>query len=297
VRINKYISQSGLCSRREADSYVEQGKVRLNGKVAKKGDQVLPGDEVRVAGKHIRPKNNESFVFVALNKPRGIVCTTDNREPNNIIEFIKHPTRIFPIGRLDKDSQGLIFLTSNGDLVNKILRAGNKHEKEYVVTVNKPISESFIQGMSTGVPILDTITKKCVVKKQSRFVFTIVLIQGLNRQIRRMCEHFGYRVKKLERTRIMHIRLDNLKLGEWRDLNKREMRTMLNAVQHSSSETQYQRVESGLTTTKSKTISRKRSANDKQITINRSKRNESKGGNNPSTSKPKSRKRTTQKRP
>ena len=208
----------------------------INGRRAQVGDQVSAGDLVKVNGQTIEPQDAEDFVFIALNKPVGIESTTETTRPNNIVDFVNHGVRIFPIGRLDKDSQGLIFLTNNGDLVNKVLRAGNNHEKEYVVTVNKPITDKFIQGMAGGVPILGTMTKKCPVEKLAPFVFNITLVQGLNRQIRRMCEHFGYEVVKLERTRIMNVSLNKLPVGEWRDLTERELGTLLKAVEHSSSE-------------------------------------------------------------
>ena len=236
TRLNKYISESGICSRREADRYIEQGNVFINGKRAKIGDQVFPGDIVKVNGQLIEPQDAEEFIFIALNKPVGIVSTTESREKNNIVDFVNHSTRIFPIGRLDKDSQGLIFLTNNGDLVNKILRAGNRHEKEYLVTVNKPIRDDFIAGISAGVPMLGVTTKKCKVIKESPFVFRIILIQGLNRQIRRMCEHYNYEVTKLERVRIMNVKLKGLPLGEWRDLTEEELRVLLKAAENSSSE-------------------------------------------------------------
>ncbi|KAE8437630.1 MULTISPECIES: 23S rRNA pseudouridine(2604) synthase RluF [Halomonadaceae] len=227
IRINKYISESGLCSRREADRFVEQGNVWINGRRATTGDQVVPGDRVKVNGQEIEPQEEEDLVLIALNKPVGIVSTTESAEKDNIVDFVKHGTRIFPIGRLDKDSQGLIFLTNNGDLVNKILRANNNHEKEYVVTVNKPITDEFITGMQGGVPILGQMTKKCRVVKESTFVFNITLVQGLNRQIRRMCEYFGYEVTQLVRTRIMNVSLKGLALGDWRDLTPKEIETIL----------------------------------------------------------------------
>lgn len=238
TRLNKYISESGMCSRREADRYIEQGNVFLNGKRAQVGDQVTAGDEVKVNGQLIEPLalENEDLVFLALNKPVGIVSTTDSSEKDNIVRFVNHGMRIFPIGRLDKDSQGLIFLTNNGDLVNKVLRAGNNHEKEYLVTVNKPITDAFIAGMSGGVPILGTVTKRCKVSKESRFVFRITLVQGLNRQIRRMCDYFDYDVKKLERVRIMNVSLKNLPVGQWRDLTEKELSVLLTSVENSSSE-------------------------------------------------------------
>ena len=236
TRLNKYISESGICSRRDADRYVEQGNVYINGKRAQIGDQVFPGDAVKVNGQAIEPQDAEEFIFIALNKPVGVVSTTESNERNNIVDFVGHSTRIFPVGRLDKDSQGLIFLTSNGDLVNKILRAGNKHEKEYLVTVNKPLSDDFLAGISAGVPMLGVITKKCKVSKVSPRVFNITLVQGLNRQIRRMCEHFGYEAVKLERVRIMNVGLKGLPVGEWRDLTEEELRVLLKAAEGSSSE-------------------------------------------------------------
>jgi len=210
--------------------------VFINGKRAKVGDQVATGDTVRVNGQLIEPKEAEDFVLIALNKPVGIVSTTESTERDNIVDFVGHGVRIFPIGRLDKESQGLIFLTNNGDLVNKVLRAGNNHEKEYLVTVNKPITESFISGMANGVPILGTMTKKCQVSKEANNVFRITLVQGLNRQIRRMAEYFGYEVVKLERIRIMHIDLKGLPVGEWRDFTAKEIDRLFKAIEGSSSE-------------------------------------------------------------
>lgn len=236
TRLNKYISESGICSRREADRYIEQGNVFINGKRAGIGDQVVAGDVVKVNGQLIEPRNEEDLVFIALNKPVGVVSTTEDGEKDNIIDFVNHSTRIFPIGRLDKDSQGLIFLTNHGDLVNKILRAGNDHEKEYLVTVNKPVTDEFIRGMGAGVPMLGTVTKKCKVKREAPFVFRITLIQGLNRQIRRMCEHFGFEVTKLERVRIMNVSLKGLPLGEWRDLTDDELIELFKLIENSSSE-------------------------------------------------------------
>lgn len=236
TRLNKYISESGICSRRDADRFIEQGNVYINGKRAAVGDQVSPGDSVKVNGQLIEPREAEDLIFIALNKPAGIVSTTESSERNNIVDFVRHSTRIFPIGRLDKDSQGLIFLTNNGDLVNKILRAGNDHEKEYLVTVNKPIRDNFIEGMANGVPILGTKTKKCKVSKETPTIFKITLVQGLNRQIRRMCEYFGYDVVRLERTRIMNIGLKGLPVGEWRDLTEKEFKVLETAVENSSSE-------------------------------------------------------------
>ncbi|MDU6175614.1 MAG: 23S rRNA pseudouridine(2604) synthase RluF [Clostridium perfringens] len=221
VRLNKYISETGFCSRREADKLIEQGRVKIDGVKASTGMKVSKGQSVYVDGKPLKVENE--LVYIALNKPVGITCTTESKIKGNIVDFINHEKRIFPIGRLDKDSQGLIFMTNDGDIVNKILRAGNNHEKEYIVTVNKPITDEFIKGMSNGVPILGTVTKKCLVKKESKNSFRIILTQGLNRQIRRMCEYFGYEVKKLERIRIMNVSLGNLKIGSWRYLTKKEL--------------------------------------------------------------------------
>ncbi|MGL6469371.1 23S rRNA pseudouridine(2604) synthase RluF [Aeromonas hydrophila] len=236
MRLNKYISESGICSRREADRFIEQGNVFINGKRAGVGDQVFAGDLVKVNGQVIEPREADSLVFIVLNKPVGIVSTTEAGEKDNIVDFVNHSTRIFPIGRLDKDSQGLIFLTNHGDLVNKILRAGNDHEKEYLVTVDKPVTDEFIRGMGAGVPILGAVTKKCKVKKEAPFVFRITLVQGLNRQIRRMCEHFGFEVTKLERIRIMNVSLKGLPVGEWRDLTDDELIELFKLIEDSSSE-------------------------------------------------------------
>jgi 23S rRNA pseudouridine2604 synthase len=236
TRLNKFISESGLCSRREADRYIEKGTVFINGKRAKVGDQVFAGDKVMVNGHNIEPKEESNFILLAFNKPVGITSTTEGSVRDNIVDYVNHSERIFPIGRLDKDSSGLIFLTNNGDIVNKILRAGNKHEKEYLVTVNKPITEDFIFELSNGVPILGVNTRKCKVRQISTFVFNIILIQGLNRQIRRMCEHFGYEVTKLERTRIMNISLKGIPTGEFRELTEEEMKSITKSVEHSSSE-------------------------------------------------------------
>lgn len=240
IRLNKYISESGLCSRREADRFIEQGHVFINGRKAQVGDQVAVGDRVRVNGSELEPRQGEDVVFIALNKPVGVTSTTEEGVRNNIVQFVNHSTRIFPIGRLDKDSQGLIFLTNNGDMVNKILRAGNKHEKEYVVTVNKPLTPAVITAMANGVPMLDVTTKKCKVVLESVHIFRIILIQGLNRQIRRMCEHFGYEVMKLERVRIMNIGLKGLPVGDWRDLTDSEMQIIYSMLGESSGEVKKQ---------------------------------------------------------
>lgn len=229
TRINKFLSEAGYCSRRAADKLIEQGRVTINGVVPEMGTKIAEGDEVHVDGKLIT-KPKEELVYIAFNKPVGIVCTTDvNVEKNNIIDYIKHPKRIFPIGRLDKPSEGLIFLTNDGDIVNKILRARNNHEKEYIVTVGRPITDDFIQKMGAGVPILDTVTKECFVEKIDKYTFRIILTQGLNRQIRRMCDHFLYDVKRLRRVRIMNVKLD-MPVGKWRDLTKEELLEINNLV-------------------------------------------------------------------
>jgi len=221
-RLNKYLSEVGYCSRRAADKLIDAGRVTINGKVPEMGTKVSPDDEVHVDGKLVENKK-KSFTYLAFNKPVGIVCTTDTRvEKDNIIDFINYHKRIFPIGRLDKPSEGLILLTDDGDIVNKILRASNNHEKEYVVRVDKPISQTFINRMSNGVPILDTVTKKCKVTKVGTYEFKIILTQGLNRQIRRMCEYLNYEVQTLKRTRIMNIKLD-LPIGSYRELTQNEM--------------------------------------------------------------------------
>ncbi|MEY4595165.1 MAG: hypothetical protein RIQ47_1575 [Bacteroidota bacterium] len=235
VRLNKFISDTGMCSRREADRYISQGNVFINGRRAAIGDQVKPGDRVRVNGMELEPRGQEDLVLIALNKPVGVTSTTEEGIRDNIVQFVNHSTRIFPIGRLDKDSQGLIFLTNNGDLVNKILRAGNKHEKEYIVTVDKPLTTEVIEGMARGVPMLGVMTKKCKVVQESPTTFRITLIQGLNRQIRRMCEYFGYAVLKLERIRIMNVSLKGLPVGEWRDLTPEESERILALTSESSS--------------------------------------------------------------
>lgn len=235
IRINKYLSEVGYCSRRAADKLLEEGRITINDKVPEMGTKVQAGDVVKVDGKSVT-QSEEEHVYIALNKPRGIVCTTDTRvEKDNIIEYVNHPKRIFPIGRLDKPSEGLILLTSDGDIVNKILRARNNHEKEYIVTVNKPLNDRFIFRMSNGVPILDTVTRKCKVEKLGSNKFKITLTQGLNRQIRRMCEYLGYEVVQLKRFRIMNIVLD-IPYGEWRDLNPNELKK-LNAMLEDSSKT------------------------------------------------------------
>ncbi|QIE58944.1 23S rRNA pseudouridine(2604) synthase RluF [Rasiella rasia] len=233
TRLNKAISDSGYCSRRQADALIEQGRVTLNGTKVSLGDRAMPNDTIEVDGKLIT--ENTNLVYIALNKPVGITCTTDQRVEGNVVDFIGHKERIFHVGRLDKPSEGLLLMTNDGDIVNKILRAGNKHEKEYIVKVDRPITPSFIQKMGNGVPLheLETTTKKCEVEQLSRFVFRIVLIQGLNRQIRRMCDYFGYEVVELKRTRIMNIHLGDLELGAWRDLTPQELGDLKKAVDDS----------------------------------------------------------------
>ncbi|WP_017812705.1 MULTISPECIES: 23S rRNA pseudouridine(2604) synthase RluF [Paenibacillus] len=221
MRINKYISESGITSRRGADKWINEGRVTINGAVAELGSQVEAGDDVRVDGKPI--KVEQENVYIALNKPVGITSTTERHIKGNIVDFVNHPLRIFHIGRLDKDSDGLILLTNDGDIVNEILRAENKHEKEYIVTVDRPITQAFLNKMASGVEILDTVTLPCKVTQQSKYVFKIILTQGLNRQIRRMCSALGYEVHGLRRTRIMNIHLGNLSIGQWRDLTPAEL--------------------------------------------------------------------------
>ena len=231
VRLNKYISDTGFCSRREADKLIEENRVKVDGIKATMGGKVFRGQKVTIDNKELKVENK--LIYIALNKPRGITCTTEKKIKWNIVDFINHEKRIFPIGRLDKDSEGLIFLTNDGDIVNKILRAGNNHEKEYIVTVNKNINDKFVRGMANGVPVLDTITKKCYVEKLGKNKFKIVLTQGLNRQIRRMCAYFGYNVIKLERVRIMNVKLDNLKTGSWRYLSEKELKEIIRLTSNS----------------------------------------------------------------
>lgn len=256
TRLNKYISESGICSRREADKFIESKVVFINGKCARMGDQVNPGDVVRVNGIVIEPKPIEDAIYILFNKPPGITCTTDSSTKDNIISYISYGERIFPVGRLDKDSQGLIILTSNGDIVNKILRAGNDHEKEYLVTVDKPITEQFIKSMASGVPILGVNTKKCKVVAESKFVFRITLIQGLNRQIRRMCEHFGYEVIRLERVRIMHLSLKGIPVGEYREFKKHELNELNELLKNSKPES-VPKAQPTTTPTSKKTVQKK----------------------------------------
>jgi len=234
IRINKFLSEAGVCSRREADRKIENGEVTINDRVAVTGDRVQPEDQVYVNGRPVQKE--EEMILLVLNKPAGIVCTAEKREKNNVIDFLKYPKRIYPIGRLDKDSEGLLLMTNNGELVNKIMRAGNMHEKEYIVTVNKPVTDGFVRGLAGGVPLveLETTTRKCKVEKIANRKLRIVLTQGLNRQIRRMCEYFGYRVEKLERIRIMNIKLGDLKPGEYREVTPEEYEKLMHLIRHSS---------------------------------------------------------------
>ena len=230
--LNKYISETGFCSRREADNYIDQARVTINNNIAIKGNRVQEGDIVEIDGEPIKKK--DKTVYIAFNKPTGITCTTDVKDKTNIISYINFKSRIFPIGRLDKPSEGLIFLTNDGDIVNKILRSGNNHEKEYIVTVDKPITNDFVGKMSNGIKILDTVTKKCFVKQEGKNKFRIILTQGLNRQIRRMCEALDYKVDTLKRVRIMHITLSNIPVGKWRFFTPEEIKTVETMVAHST---------------------------------------------------------------
>ena len=234
IRLNKFISDSGFCSRREADTLIDEGKVRLNNSIAGTGMRVSTGDWVEVNGQSIKAKTKKETTYIAFNKPPGITCTSEQDVKGNIIDFLKFPTKIFPIGRLDKFSQGLIFLTNDGDIVNKILRAGNSHEKEYLVNTNRPITDTFIRKMSNGVHILGSVTQKCKVKQEGKYGFRITLTQGMNRQIRRMCEELGYKVTDLIRLRIMNVSLGKLKTGSWRHLTRAEMDEINELVANSS---------------------------------------------------------------
>lgn len=232
IRINKYLSETGFCSRREADKLIDEGRVTVNGKVPEMGTKVTIDDEIRVDGKLVREKK-EKRIYLAFHKPVGIECTTNLNVRNNIVDYINYPERIFPIGRLDKASEGLIFMTNDGDIVNKILRARNNHEKEYIVTVNKPITDRFIQRMGNGIPILETVTRKCHVEQISKNIFKIILTQGLNRQIRRMCEYLGYEVTALKRIRIINISLD-VAVGRYRELTTAEIQQLNQLIEPSS---------------------------------------------------------------
>ena len=237
IRINKYLSEAGVGSRREADRQVEAGNVTIDGQVAETGARVLSGQRVCLNGKPV--KKEEEMILLAFHKPVGIVCTAEKREKNNVVDYIHYPKRVYPVGRLDKDSEGLLLMTNNGDIVNKMMRAGNMHEKEYVVTVNKPVTEAFLRGLAGGVPLVElgTTTRKCKVERVGKREFRIVLTQGLNRQIRRMCEYFGYRVEKLVRVRIMNIELGNLKSGTYREVTREEYQTLQRMIAHSSNDT------------------------------------------------------------
>ena len=235
IRLNKYLSDAGVCSRREADRLIESGKVTVDGKRAEMGMKVTEHQIVCVGKKQVKPK--DEMILFAVNKPVGIVCTEEKREKNNIIDFLKYPTRITYIGRLDKDSEGLILMTNNGDIINKMMRAGNEHEKEYIVTVNKPITDEFLEKMANGVPILDTVTRKCKIEKVGKFKFRIILTQGLNRQIRRMCEYCGFKVTRLVRIRVMNIKLGDLKVGQYRNVTEKEIAELYELIKDSSNET------------------------------------------------------------
>ena len=235
IRLNKFLSEAGVCSRREADRLIESGRVFVDGKRAETGMKVSSAQEIKV-GKKVVSKGNE-MVLLAVNKPVGIVCTEEKREKKNIIRFLNYPTRITYIGRLDKDSEGLLLMTNNGDIINKMMRAGNCHEKEYKVTVDKPITPEFIEKMGAGVPILDTVTRPCKIRQIGKYKFDIILTQGLNRQIRRMCEYFGYKVTRLERIRVMNITLGNLKPGEYRKVTEKELEELYELIKDSSNET------------------------------------------------------------
>ncbi len=235
IRINKYLSEAGFCSRREADRRIEAGEVYIDGIMAQMGSKVIEGQEVTVNGKVIK-LGKDPFILLAFNKPLGVVCTAEKREKNNIIDFINYPYRIYPIGRLDKESTGLILLTNQGDIVNKMMRSGNAHEKEYIVSVNKDVTPEFLEGLANGVPILDVVTRKCKVEKLGKRKFRMVLTQGLNRQIRRMCEYFGYRVMALKRVRVMNISLGDLKEGTYREVSETELAKLLKMIEKSSNE-------------------------------------------------------------
>lgn len=257
TRLNKYLSEVGFCSRRKADALIEEGRVTINGVVPEMGTKVAPNDVVKVDGKEVIPPKRAN-VYLAFNKPVGIVCTTNPAEKNNIIDYVNYPTRIFPIGRLDKPSEGLILLTDDGDIVNKILRARNNHEKEYIVTVDRIITPDFVSRMANGIPILDTVTRKCEVEQISKYVFRIVLTQGLNRQIRRMCEYLGYEVVKLKRIRIMNIELD-VPVGKYRELTPAELEK-LEELTGASTKTEEASLETKRKTGEKKDLSNKNSS-------------------------------------
>lgn len=235
VRINKYLSEAGICSRREADRQLEAGNVEIGGRIAAIGDRVLPGEQVYYQGRLVEAEQER--ILMVVNKPKGIVCTAEKREKDNIVDFLHYPKRIYPVGRLDKSSEGLLLMTNEGDFVNKIMRSGNHHEKEYLVEVHKTVTDSFLRGLAGGVPILDTMTRKCKVERTGRKSFKIILTQGLNRQIRRMCEYFDYRVVSLKRVRIMNIHLGDLPVGQYRFVTPQELRRLEQMLADSSNET------------------------------------------------------------
>lgn len=285
LRLNKYISDSGLCSRRVADQYIEKGLVFINGRRAVIGDKVSPKDTVKVNGQEIEAQTADDFILLAYNKPVGITCTTELNVKGNIVEHVNHSARLFPIGRLDKDSQGLIFMTNNGDIVNKMLRAGNNHEKEYIVTVDKVISEDFLAGMSSGVPILGVMTKKCKITQENPYVFRIILVQGLNRQIRRMSEHFGYEVTRLERVRIMNIRLKGLPIGDWRDLDQQEIEGIFSLIERSSSREKPKKANT-LSSSQTKSSSKRKSSSGRPSVTTLQASRSGRPGTKPASTKP-----------
>lgn len=240
IRLNKYLSEAGICSRREADRLIEAGKITVDGIVAVMGTKVDGSQKICVENTLV--KHEENMVLLAFNKPVGVVCTTQKKETNNIVDYIGYSQRIYPVGRLDKDSQGLILMTNNGDIVNKMMRSGNMHEKEYIVDVDRVITNDFLKGMAKGVPILDTVTRECRIEKVGKYTFKIIITQGLNRQIRRMCEYFGYKVTKLERVRIMNISLGNLRQGKYREVTSEEINKLNKLILHSSNTTVYKKV-------------------------------------------------------
>lgn len=301
-RLNKFISETGFCSRREADKYIEEGRVTVNGSLPEMGVKVSETDDVLIDGKPLKAK--PKLVYIAYNKPVGITCTTERKIQSNIVKAVNYPERIFPIGRLDRPSEGLIFLTNEGDIVNKILRAGNNHEKEYVVTVDKPLNRQFVNKMANGIPILDTVTKKCKVKQTGPQQFTIVLTQGLNRQIRRMCEYLGYEVVTLKRTRIMNVTLKGLKVGQWRHLTEQEMAEINNSIADSG-KTEERSIDENKQPTQARAKQKPRNEEEKKRDFSKyvkKARNDAKQGQsrskagNPHSSKPNQTKRSSTKR-
>ena len=301
-RLKKVISETGFCSRREADKYIEEGRVTVNGNLPEMGVKVSDADDVLIDGKPLKAK--PKLVYIAYNKPVGITCTTERKIQSNIVKAVNYPERIFPIGRLDRPSEGLIFLTNEGDIVNKILRAGNNHEKEYVVTVDKPLNRQFVNKMANGIPILDTVTKKCKVKQTGPQQFTIVLTQGLNRQIRRMCEYLGYEVVTLKRTRIMNVTLKGLKVGQWRHLTEQEMAEINNSIADSG-KTEERSIDENKQPTQARAKQKPRNEEEKKRDFSKyvkKARNDAKQGQsrskagNPHSSKPNQTKRSSTKR-